>query len=296
MMQDGRSFSLLLQVKFMKKRQSGEREFSFTDKDFRFLSILVNQRTGIQLPLHKRDMVYSRLVRRLRALDLKGFKEYCDLLESEHGVAEIGHCINAVTTNLTSFFREAHHFDHLYQEITKRAVHPSRRKRLRIWSCASSSGPEPYSIAMVVRKSMERLVDWDVKILATDIDTNMLVTASVGQYPEDMIEKIPPQYKPYIASAGRNSGNVQMLPVLQDLIAFKPLNLLEKWPMKGPFEFIFCRNVVIYFDKPTQRQLFDRIADIMAPDGFLYIGHSENLFNVSDRFKSVGRTIYQRIK
>lgn len=280
----------------MKQRQSGEREFPFSDKDFSFLSALVNKRTGIQLPPHKRDMVYSRLVRRVRALNLKGFAEYCALLESDQGNDEIGHCINAVTTNLTSFFRESHHFDHLQQAITQHISRHPNQKRLRIWSCASSSGPEPYSIAMVARKAMERASHWDIKILATDIDTNMLATASAGEYPEDMADKIPAQYKQFISSSGRDSGKVQMSPALRELISFKPLNLLERWPMKGPFEFVFCRNVVIYFDKATQRKLFDRIADLMTPDGFLYIGHSENLFNVSDRFKSVGRTIYQRIK
>lgn len=280
----------------MKKREQGEREFPFSDQEFNFLSTLVNKRTGIQLPEHKRDMVYSRLVRRIRALNLSGFKEYCQLLENATDSEELMNCINAVTTNLTSFFRESHHFEHLHQVLTHLAVKPPKQKRLRFWSCASSSGPEPYSIAMTIHKALQRATNWDIKILATDIDTNMLATASKGEYPEDMVDKIPSPYKQFVTSAGRDTGRFQVTPEIQSLISFKQLNLLENWPMKGPFDFIFCRNVVIYFDKSTQRKLFDRIADILQPDGFLYIGHSENLFNVSDRFKSVGRTIYQRIK
>lgn len=281
----------------MKQEQNTEkeREFTFTDEDFAFLAKLVNDHTGIVLPAHKRNMVYSRLARRLRALHLSTFKEYCHLLTAENNDDELGNFINAITTNLTNFFREGHHFEHLEKLLTD-YTSTAKQKRLRIWSCASSSGPEPYSIAMVVAKVLERKPGWDAKILATDIDTNMLATAIHGEYSEDVMEKIPSAYHSYVTRYGASEkGMIRMTDPIRQLLTFKQLNLLHNWPMKGPFDIVFCRNVVIYFDKDTQRVLFDRIADILTPNGTLYIGHSENLFNVCNRFESKGRTIYQRI-
>ena len=276
----------------MKQSKTG-REFEFYDEDFKLITKLVTQYTGIVLPDHKRDMVYSRLARRLRALNLKTFKEYCTFLEHGDSEQELVHFVNAITTKLTGFFREGHHFDHL-KGLLEDFSSKAENKRLRIWSSASSSGPEPYSIAMVVNKVFDGKPNWDVKILATDIDTNMLDQCQLGEYPDDALEKIPAEYKSCVQI--NNNGTIQMPDKLKKLISFKQLNLLKDWPMRGQFDIIFCRNVVIYFDKETQRRLFDRMADILTPDGLLYIGHSENLFNVCDRFKSIGRTIYQRIK
>lgn len=276
----------------MANRSEKEREFTFRDNDFKFLSKLVHDQVGIVLGDHKKDMVYGRLARRLRQLDIPQFSEYCDLLTGPKGDAELGHLVNAITTNLTSFFRESHHFEHLAKDVlAPMAMQPS--KRLRIWSAGCSSGAEPYSIAMTVRKALPNIGSWDARILATDIDTNMLDIGRRGEYAPEQYDKIP---QPYRDLAQREEHALIMADSLRRLITFNQLNLLEKWPIKGPFDAIFCRNVLIYFDKDTQRTLFNRYADLLKPDGWLYIGHSENLFNVCDRFKLVGRTIYKKVK
>lgn len=276
--------------------QSEEREFSFSDEQFRFLADLANSQTGIMLPSHKKDMVYSRLVRRLRALKLSSFAEYCDLMQSDAGQDELSNLINAITTNLTKFFREEHHFTHLRDTVIKPiAAKPAAGKRLRIWSAGCSAGMEPYSIAMVLKNSVKDIQQWDARILATDIDTNMLNTGACGEYSADQYENIPSAYRGDV-TLREGEDRMQMSDSLRSLIAFKRLNLLHEWPMKGPFDAVFCRNVVIYFDKPTQTKLFNRIADLLKPDGWLYIGHSENLFKVCDRFELVGRTIYRRVR
>jgi len=271
--------------------QNNQREFSFSQENFRFLAGLAQARTGIVLADHKKDMVYGRLTRRLRALNLDGFAEYCELLQSDAGADEVGHLINAVTTNLTSFFREAHHFDHLRDAVLPHVT----GKKFRIWSSACSSGMEPYSIAMTMKQAIPDLAKWDAKILATDIDSNMLNIGREGEYPAHELEELPSQYKPY-AKAGIKPGKLCVSDDLKKLITFNQLNLLEAWPMKGPFDAIFCRNVVIYFDKPTKQKLFARMADILKPGGWLYIGHSENLHGISDRFELFGRTIYRKVK
>lgn len=271
-----------------------EREFEFGDKEFQFLAKLVYQRVGIVLKEHKRTMVYSRLVRRLRALKLTSFKAYCDFLQRPEGDAEMGDLVNAITTNLTAFFREPHHFDHLRDEVLMPiAKNPPADRRVRIWSCAASSGAEPYSIAMTVREVFGAANGWDIKILATDIDTNMLNTGERGIYEPHLVEKIPAKLREkYVRNL--SDGRVEMKDSLKSLLSFKQLNLLSDFPFKGPMDVVFCRNVVIYFDKPTQKILFEKVANKMAPRGHLYIGHSENLFNVSDRFESLGRTVYRR--
>jgi chemotaxis protein methyltransferase CheR len=272
---------------------SPNREFSFTREQFQFLAGLANRKTGIVLPEQKKDMVYGRLVRRLRALGLDDFSDYCDLLQSDEGSEEMPHLVNAITTNLTSFFREAHHFEHLAQQAAK--WKNEGQKRLRIWSAACSSGMEPYSIAMTLRTALPDIDRLDAKVLATDIDSNMVATATAGEYNGSDLGQIAEAYKAYIERHGIN-GRVRMNESLKRLITFRTLNLLDAWPMKGPFDAVFCRNVVIYFDKETKQRLFNRIADILTPDGWLYIGHSENLHGISDRFELVGRTIYRRVK
>lgn len=268
-----------------------EREFAFSDRDFRFLSQLANEKTGIQLPEHKRDMVYARVSRRIRALGMNSFTQYCELLTSPAADEEITHLINAITTNLTHFFREKHHFDHLRQQVLMPALQ-RRDRRIRIWSAGCSSGMEPYSIAMTVRSMTEQLASWDVKILATDIDTNMLARGQRGEYPAEEFANIPAALRGDVI-APKAQGPMQMKDVLRQMVAFKPLNLLQPWPMKGPFDAIFCRNVVIYFDKPTQQTLFARMAKLLRPEGFLYIGHSENITRISTEFDLVGKTIYR---
>lgn len=267
---------------------TSDREFAFSRKDFDYLSTLAYERTGIVLKDHKFDMVYARVARRLRALGLHTVKQYCDLLGSDEGVAEIGHLVNALTTNLTSFFREGHHFEHLAKEVCE-PFKLSGRTKLRLWSAGCSAGAEPYSMAMILRENLPNLNRLDCKILATDIDTTMLEKGRRGEYPDDWLEKIPTALRMKYVNGRR------MAESLREVIAFKALNLLDNWPFNGPFDAIFCRNVVIYFDKETQRTLFNRIADKLTPEGYLYIGHSESLHNISDRFKLVGKTIYQRV-
>jgi chemotaxis protein methyltransferase CheR len=270
-----------------------EREFSFSDEEFRVLATIANKHTGIVLAEHKKDMVYSRLVRRLRALKLSSFSEYCDLLQGPHADDEMGDLVNAITTNLTSFFRESHHFEHLRDEVLAPLV-AARANRLRIWSAGCSQGMEPYSIAMTMKAALKGGSSLDAKILATDIDTNMLDKCNAGIYPFEQYENIPSIYR---GDVNKISGgqSIEMSHALKESISFKHLNLLEAWPMKGPFDVIFCRNVVIYFDKTTQAELFRRMAELLKPRGFLYIGHSENLFKVSTQFELIGRTIYRKL-
>jgi chemotaxis protein methyltransferase CheR len=204
--------------------------------------------------------------------------------------------VNAITTNLTSFFRESHHFDALERDaIPEMTSVPQRSRRLRIWSAGCSSGEEPYSIAMSLRRSLPRIDEWDVRVLATDIDTNMIATCRAGRYEAAKAASIPADLaRKFVRPAA--DGLVEMDEKLKQMIRFNTLNLLANWPMLGPFDVIFCRNVVIYFDKDTQRTLFDRFAEMLRPKGWLFIGHSESLFRVSDRFRHQGRTVYRKVR
>lgn len=272
-----------------------QREFEFRDKDFRFISELVHEKTGIVLADHKKDMVYARIARRLRSLSLTSFRDYCSLLESDRGEDEIGNFVNAVTTNLTSFFRESHHFTHLRDEVLRPLLaNPPPGKRLRIWSAAASSGAEPYSIAMTCYQAIPDIERWDIKILATDIDTGMLAKCKAGEYSESDMESVPPDLRSkYVENAGE--GKVRMKDSLKKLITFKQLNLIGDWPFSGPFDAVFCRNVVIYFNKETQKELFAKISQRIQPGNWLYIGHSETLNHICDDFDLVGKTIYRRL-
>jgi len=257
---------------------------------------LVKQQTGIVLGERKRDLVYGRLARRLRTLHCDAFADYCRLLEAPDGEAERRMMVNAITTNLTHFFREAHHFEHLSGVVLPGIVQSrgAAHGRIRIWSAGCSSGEEPYSIAMSAREALGDAAGWDLRILATDIDTDMVARAKSGRYDADRVGTIPPALRQRYVRPGAN-GTVDMADSLKSLIVFNPLNLLEPWPMRGPFDAIFCRNVVIYFDAPTQRALIERFADQLVPDGWLYLGHSETLFRTSSRFQHLGRTIYRRV-
>ncbi len=272
------------------------REFKFTDKEFNFIRELVREYTGICLADIKKDMVYSRLSKRIRELRLSNFKDYCELVVAEES-DELRNFVNAITTNLTSFFREAHHFEFLANTalpvvMTKR----SERRRLRIWSAGCSTGEEPYSIAMTIREAIPHVDDWDIKILATDLDTNVLNTAKQGLYNLDRIKGLSEQRlkRWFKKGKGENAGNVKVIEDLKEMITFRSLNLMTDWPMRGPFDIIFCRNVVIYFDKPTQRRLFQRYAEMLDKEGYLFIGHSESLFKVSDDFELIGHTTYTK--
>jgi chemotaxis protein methyltransferase CheR len=271
-----------------------EREFTFTEQDFQRLRALVYEHTRIALSDAKRDMVYSRLAKRLRQLRLESFAQYCDRLDAGDAT-ELGQLVNAITTNLTAFFREEHHFEALARTVLPRLMQkkaPSRR--LRLWSAGCSTGEEPYSLAMVVLETLPSASGWDVKILATDIDTNALATASQGIYSAERVHGLAPQrlHRWFRKGTGAQAGLVRVVPALQEMVAFRQLNLNGHWPMQGPFDVIFCRNVVIYFDKVTQKVLFDRFANLLTAEGHLFVGHSESLYNVSNRFELLGKTMY----
>ena len=269
-----------------------EREFEFNKADFRFIASLVHEKTGIVLAEHKEDMVYARIARRLRSLNLHSFRDYCSLLDDRG--EEMGHFVNAVTTNMTSFYREKYHFEHLRDMVLKPMMNnPPSNRRVRLWSAACSSGAEAYSMALCCLEAFGDMAGWDVKILATDIDTRMLEKAQNGIYSTEEVSPIPVALRQkYTQAAG---DHMQMSEEVRKLITFKQLNLIESWPFKGPFDVVFCRNVVIYFDKPTQRVLFENIAKRIRPEGWLYIGHSETLHGISQRFEIRGKTLYQRV-
>ncbi len=273
------------------------RDFEFTDRDFYRIRDLVKQHAGITLTDAKKDMVYSRLSRRLRHLGITSFSEYCQLVEDETS-GELVNFTNSVTTNLTAFFREQHHFDYLSSTLLPRLrKEKAHSRRLRIWSAGCSTGEEPYSLAMTLLENLPAHEKWDVKILATDLDSNVLDTAQRGIYNMDRIKGISNQrLKRWFLKGKHNKDAVRVSPELQQLISFRQLNLLRPWPFHGPFDFIFCRNVVIYFDKPTQKVLFERYADMLEMNSHLFIGHSESLFKVTDRFKLIGQTIYIRTR
>lgn len=272
-----------------------DRDFEFSEKDFKYIRNLISEHTGIVLAEHKVDMVYGRLTRRLRELNLTSFDDYLSNLESDE--QELIHFVNALTTNLTSFFREKHHFEFLSSKLLPQIMKNKASKRLRIWSAGCSSGEEPYTIAMTVRSIIPQNSGWDVKILATDLDSNMVKKGSDGVYTEERVTGLSEQQmKKWVKKGkGDTNGMVKMDDQLREMITFKQLNLMHEWPMKGPFDLIFCRNVLIYFNKDTQAMLFDRYADMLVDEGHLLIGHSESMYKICDRFKLLGQTIYKRL-
>ncbi|OYW10228.1 MAG: hypothetical protein B7Z53_01465 [Rhodospirillales bacterium 12-71-4] len=268
-------------------------EIQLSAAEFADLAARVRRVSGIALGEGKRDLVHGRLRRRLRALRLPSFAAYIAVLDGPEGAEEEVRMINAITTNLTGFFREPHHFAHLAQQLLPAL--PRQGRRLRIWSAGCSSGEEPYSIAMTLCQAMPDLAQWDARILATDIDTDMVALGTAGRYAAERAASIPPALRQAHVRA-LDAETVEMAPSLKALVRFLPLNLLGAWPMRGRFDAVFCRNVVIYFDKPTQARLFDRFADILVPGGHLYVGHSETLHRVSDRFQHLGRTVHRLVR
>ena len=272
-----------------------EREFAFSDADFRSLSQLAYQHAGIVLAETKRNLVYSRLSRRLRALGIGSFREYREYLAENN--AEMENFINSISTNLTKFFRESHHFDHLRKNVA--ATYAKKRPadgRLRVWSAGCSTGEEPHTIGMVLKHEIHDIHRHDAKILATDIDTEVVRKASSGLYQMESLSDVPKEYRSYFTSngeEGRKAG-VMVDDAVRQLITFRQLNLLGPWPFRGLFDAIFCRNVMIYFDMPTKTALIDRFIEQIKPGGWLYIGHSESLIGSHPKLKIVGRTIYQR--
>jgi chemotaxis protein methyltransferase CheR len=274
------------------KRKS--RESGLGSREFQRVVELIRERAGIALAPSKRDMVFGRLSRRLRELGLTSFEQYLDLVADPKSV-ESEQFINALTTNLTSFFREAHHFEFLARQWLPQML-PTGERCLRIWSAGCSTGEEPYSIAMTLLEHLPPGIDF--KVLATDLDSEVVTRAERGIYPVERIAGLSDAQRRrwFQRGQGNQEGLARVRPELRQHVTFRCLNLLERWPMSQPFHAIFCRNVVIYFDKDTQRPLFERFADAVIPDGHLFIGHSESLHQVTERFKPLGHTVYQRIR
>lgn len=269
------------------------KEFLLTDSDFKQIAAIVYQACGIVLGEHKREMVYSRLARRIRVLGLTTFKQYLTYLDN-HKEQEFSDFINAITTNLTSFFRESHHFDYLKSHVVpKLLVANKSTRRVRIWSAGCSTGEEPYSLAMTLHGLFPS--DWDVKILATDLDSNVLAKAQSGTYTAANVNGLETQQLQRWFLKSKDGEQFKVKPELQQRIHFKRLNLLQDWPMKGPFDVIFCRNVVIYFDKETKDQLFTRYSNILAEQGYLLLGHSETIGKEHSEFKNLGKTMYLKV-
>ena len=271
-------------------RAESAKEFNFTRSDFERVRALIYNRAGIALADSKQEMVYSRIARRLRATGIVSFSTYLDELEAGRMGNEWESFTNALTTNLTSFFREAHHFPLLAEHVKRIAGRP-----LTIWCSASSTGEEPYSIAMTVCEAFDSLTP-PVQIIATDIDTNVLAVGAHGVYNIERLDKMALERAKrfFLRGKGEQEGMVRVRPELRQLVTFKQLNLLaDGWPLSGQFDVIFCRNVMIYFDKATQRKILARFVPLMKPHALLFAGHSENFMYVSDALKLRGKTVYQ---
>lgn len=267
------------------------------DGEFAFLRAFVYEHCGISLGEHKRQLVQGRLLRRLRALKLKNFESYCELLRRDpHG--ELGELASAISTNVTAYFRESHHFDLLTNELLPRWLAEKKNGgRLRIWSAGCATGEEPYTLAIVLAEALEKHgSNVDAKILATDLSPQALETARQGVYPIERLEGVSVERRRrwFLRGEGEFEALACVHPRLRELVSILPLNLLHDWPMHGPFDAIFCRNVVIYFDKPTKQRLFQRYAGLLPEGGYLFLGHSESMYGLNDNFELIGRTVYRK--
>lgn len=266
------------------------RDFEFTGQDFELVRKLIYQRAGISLGPGKVEMVYNRLAPRVRKTGHKNFHDYLAMLErSECGEWE--YFTNSLTTNLTSFFREAHHFSTLVELLNEN----KNGRGLTIWSSACSTGEEPYSLAMTVADAFGSLTP-PVRIIATDLDTTVLKTAQTGIYTVDKLNKVDDEKirKYFIQGKDVPAGSARVRDELRNLVTFRQINLLDNvWPIRGPLDAIFCRNVMIYFDKATQRRVLEKFVPLLKPEGLLFAGHSENFFFAADLFRLRGRTVYE---
>jgi chemotaxis protein methyltransferase CheR len=262
-----------------------------TSEQFTEISHLIYRQCGIHLKTGKEALVRARLAKRLRALSIGSIDAYMDLVGSDEGRGEIGLLVDAMTTNKTNFFREGAHFDFLGRSVL--AELPDRH--LRFWSAACSSGEEPYTLAMVLREALPDIDRRDFLVLATDISQRMLDVARQGVYSAERVREVPVELRSrYFERTGRGPGEVQVKSSLRDLVRLGWLNLMQPWPMKGPFHVIFCRNVMIYFDRPTQQKLVNRFWNILAPGGFLFVGHSEGLSAIKHEFRYVKPAVYRK--
>ena len=267
---------------------TADREFEFSDRDFEQVRRLIHEHAGISLHPGKRHMVYSRVARRLRATRLDRFESYLGRLKEDQ--REWQEFVNSLTTNLTSFFREKHHFPLLAEHMLEHC----KGREATIWSAACSTGEEAWSIAMTLIDAYGSYKP-PVKIVATDVDTNVLMHAEEGVYSLDRVSGIPPEdlKRFFLRGKGARDGLVRVRPELMNMVTFRPLNLLaEEWPVRPPFDAIFCRNVMIYFDKPTQRRVLARMRGMLRPDALLFAGHAESFSHAADLFRPRGKTVY----
>lgn len=271
-------------------------DLELTKSDFRLVAELVYKAAGIVVRDHKEAMVRGRLMRRCRELGLASIAEYCAVLRTPAIERELPGLLNALTTNHTAFYREAHHFEHLASAALPALMPdgPERVGRFRIWCAAASSGEEPYTIAATVNAFLRGVSVRDLRILATDIDTEVLDRGERGIYAVQSIESLDPPLKSALMLEPSGPGQVRVGERLRRMIAFKRLNIIEPWPMSGPFEVIFCRNMLIYFDQPTKASIITKFIAMLRPGGYLYLGHSEALPQSFPELVPCGRTIYQR--
>ena len=280
-----------------KSRGAASGEFLMTDSDFRRIAEILLTDTGIYLPKSKTGLVYSRLAKRLRTLGLRSFREYCALVSESAESDERQRMLAALTTNVTRFFREPHHFEHLRKDVLPPLVEQARRGgKIRIWSAACSNGAEPYSIGITLLSVMPDAASYDVKVLATDIDPNMVADGSRGIYGDKLLQAVPADLRLRWFTPGRDDDGKTWAAgeALQSIVAFRELNLIGAWPMRGKFDAIFCRNVVIYFEDETQARVWSRFAPYLTAGGRLYIGHSERLTGAAAAlFDGDGITTYR---
>jgi chemotaxis protein methyltransferase CheR len=271
-------------------------EFGFSQDDFQFIANTLHEDAGIHLPASKASLVYSRLTKRLRMLGLESFRDYCALVGSATGADERSQMIAALTTNVTRFFREPHHFEHLKSRLVGPAVDQVRAgSRIRIWSAGCSSGQEPYSIALSILSLMPDARSFDVRVLATDINPHVLQTARRAVYSAEEAASVPMDLRSAWTEPAEGSS-VRLDEAPRGLVTFRPLNLIGAWPMSGPFDAVFCRNVLIYFDEKTQMRLLNRMTSLIRPGGYLYLGHSERLIGPAEAlFKADGTTCFRKL-
>jgi chemotaxis protein methyltransferase CheR len=274
-------------------------EFPYTEADFRQIKGMIYDDAGIFLPDTKMNLVYSRLARRLRANGLTSFRDYIAFVQSRKGRDERSELLNALTTNLTHFFREPHHFEIVRRELAREAMaRTASGGRFRIWSAGCSTGEEPYSLAIALLDEEPLLAKRDVKILATDIDSNVIRKAQKGIYEKDIVAPVQSHLlqRYFEAGWGPNADRYVVGDAVRQLISFRTLNLMQAWPMRGPFDAIMCRNVVIYFDEPTKAVLWKRFAEALRPGGLMFIGHSERVQGEArTSFEPAGLTTYRRV-
>ena len=271
---------------------------TLSDNQFNQISDLVRSVCGINLHDGKKELVKARLAKQLRHKGINSFDEYIERVRNDRSGIELTKMLDVLSTNLTYFFREPQHFDYLRKSLLPAVLRRNREQsKLRIWSAGCSTGEEPYSIGILLREEFASLSRWDVRILATDLSTAVLETAKAGIYPRERLGELPAamvgrQFVP--DTQGLRPATYRISPAIRSLVSFGRLNLMEKWPMHGPFDVIFCRNVMIYFDKPTQARLVGRFWDILSPGGCLFVGHSESLSGITHRFRYVEPAVYAK--